>query len=155
MRRTILLFMLSAAFVAALALPCASSARTTYRIFDKAGHAKGKVSYSDKFEAKVTSRSGSVRGYLVSQDSGYGSFYTLQTTPSGGGGKVVALVERSGLYRKSASALSPAFCIGRVVKSGSVWRVKKKVNGRFLKVGRVSGRCRAAYAIGAARLLLW
>jgi hypothetical protein len=45
--------------------------------------------------------------------------------------------------------------IGRAFHVGAKWVVKKRVNGRYRKVGSVPADCYSGFALGAARLLLW
>ena len=152
MRRVAVLIAL--VILCALALPVVASAKSLV-VKDARGRVRGTVAYSDLFSASVYGRSGSAAGYLVSNDSGSGDFYDISTKPIGQGGKTVARVLNGKVYRANATGPFAKFLVGKAIKSGSSWIIKKKVGGLFRKVGKVSRRCRAPYAIGAGWLLLF
>jgi hypothetical protein len=142
------------ALLATLALPSASFG-LTWKVKTRSGRVCGTVSAPAQFklfQGDVKRRSGSWAGWVSSQDSGSGSAYALyrgKPGPVSGGG--LGFIE-NGLLRRPSNT-GPV--LGKAVKSGGSWVIRKRVNGTFRTVGRVAGSCPRGYAVGAGRLLLW
>ena len=152
MRRHWLQMVLLFLFVALL-FPATVQAQKVFTVKDTHGRVRGTVAYSDLYGARVKGRTGKLVGVLSSSDSGSGHLYDVVK----GKGNVppqsnwLGTVFRTRLY----PPMNNTRVVGRVVRSGGRWIIQKKVNGVYRRIGSVSTSCRAGYALGAGRHLLW
>jgi hypothetical protein len=142
------------ALLATLVVP-STALGLTWKVKTRSGRVCGSVSAPAEFklfQGDVKHRNGSWAGWVSSQDSGFGSAYVLyRGAPGAVSGNGLGFIE-NGLLRRPSNT-GPV--LGKAVRSGGSWVIKKRMNGSFRTVGRVAGSCPRGYAIGAGRLLLW
>lgn len=132
-----------------LVAPAAASA-ATYRVRDSAGHTIGTVRPQGAYYAQVKNASGSQVGSVATEDGYSLVFFSDATLP------YITLSRLSGtVWVVNAHGANPGHYVGRARHAGSSWALQKKLRGKWVTKGKVSGACKGRFAVGALRLLLW
>lgn len=137
--------LLIACVVIALAVPTSALARQTWKVKNRSGHVVGTLVTSDWVLVKVKNKKGVRLGELL--QGAHPSCGVYKGTASG--------QEIAWSYLKVLHPESSQRVIGRAVRKGDHWVIKKRVKSVFRKVGTVPASCPNYFALGGARLLLW
>ena len=134
--------------VATLLVAPAAASAATYKVKNSAGHTVGTVRPLGAYYAQVKNASGSKVGSVATEDG-----YWLVELPNHA---LITLTRLSStVWVVNAQGANPGPYVGRARHAGSSWALQKKLSGKWVTKGKVSGRCKGQFAAGALRLLLW
>ena len=154
MRRSIALVVAAGALALLASVPAVAAA--DYKVTNKSGRTVGRVvpgpepSPADRIG--VVRDLSKLRGAVYSRQSSSGYVGWPVSNRSG----YVAWVKKASNSRFLIKKAPWSAASGRATRlSSGQWLAQKKVNGRWVAIGRVQKGCRGQWAAGAARLLLW
>ena len=146
----------AAGVLALLAIVPPMAGATDYKVTKNSGRTVGRVvpgpvpSPGDRIG--VVRDLAKVRGAVYSRQSSSGYW----GWPVSNGRAYVAWATKASSSRFLIKELPWSSASGRATRISSGWWIaQKKVNGRWVTIGRIQEGCRGHWAAGAARLLLW